>query len=197
MARDARRRMVQTMGRLMQRQGFHATGLNQVLAESGAPRGSMYHHFPAGKEQLAAEAVTASGAFLAAVIETTLASKETAGTAIRAVIDGMAAGVERSSFEQGCPIATVALETASDSEVIRQACTSVFASWEAHIAHRLEADGWKPAEAASTATAVLAAMEGGLLLARTRHDPAPLRAVGDAVDRLVGGPALRPPSRPT
>ncbi|HEY8491429.1 MAG TPA: helix-turn-helix domain-containing protein, partial [Dehalococcoidia bacterium] len=58
---DSRQRMIRAMSRLMQRQGFHATGLNQVLAESGAPKGSLYFHFPGGKEQLAAEAVQASG----------------------------------------------------------------------------------------------------------------------------------------
>lgn len=186
MAADSRQRMIRTMGRLLQRQGFHATGLNQVVAESGAPKGSMYHHFPAGKEQLTVEAIRSSGEFAAVAMASTLASKPTAPEAIRAVVTGMAVGLERSGFEYGCPIATVALEASSDSIPVREACDEVFASWERLIAGRLVADGVASAEAAETATVVLAALEGGLILARTRQHTGPLLAVADSIDRLLG-----------
>ena len=186
MAADSRQRMIRTMGRLLQRQGFHATGLNQVVAESGAPKGSLYHHFPAGKEQLAVEAVRSAGEHAAGAMASTLASRTTAAEAIRAVVTGMAVALERSGFEYGCPIATVALEVSSDSAPVREACDEVFASWERLIAGRLVADGAAPTAAAETATVVLAALEGGLILARTRQDPDPLLAVADAVGRLLG-----------
>src|SRR5687767_4299576 len=103
MANDARQRMVRTMSRLLQRQGFHATGLNQVVTESQAPKGSIYHHFPGGKEQLTIEAITTSGAGMAKGMAAALASGASAGVAIRSLIDGSAKALERSGFEQGCP----------------------------------------------------------------------------------------------
>jgi TetR/AcrR family transcriptional repressor of lmrAB and yxaGH operons len=186
MAADSRQRMIRTMGRLLQRQGFHATGLNQVVAESGAPKGSMYHPFPAGKEQLAVEAIRSAGEFAGAAMASTLAAGPTAPEAVQAVVTGMAVALERSGFEYGCPIATVALEVSSDSAPVRAACDEVFASWERLIAGRLVDDGLAPATAAGTATVVLAALEGGLILARTRQDPGPLMAVAESIHRLLG-----------
>ena len=126
--------MVKTMGRLMTRQGYHATGLTEVLTESGAPKGSMYFHFPGGKEQLAAEAIQVSGERLRGLIEAAIAGASSAEDAIRMLSRGMAAGLAASDFTEGCPIATVALEASGSSDSIRVASDAVFASWESAIA---------------------------------------------------------------
>ena len=101
--------MVRTMSALMRRQGYNATGLNQIAAESGAPKGSIYFHFPGGKEQLAAEAIATSGEGIRRVIQATLSASPDAATAVRTLATGMAAGLAASSYSDGCPIATVAL----------------------------------------------------------------------------------------
>ena len=58
---DARQRMIKSTARLFRRQGFHGTGLQQVLEASGAPRGSLYFHFPGGKEEIGETALTIAG----------------------------------------------------------------------------------------------------------------------------------------
>jgi TetR/AcrR family transcriptional regulator, lmrAB and yxaGH operons repressor len=177
--------MVRAMGRLMQRQGYHATGLNQVVKESRSPKGSVYHYFPDGKEQLAAEAVRNSGQVLGQAIASMLASERSAPAAIRSVIKALAASLDASGYQYGCPIATVALEAASNSQPVREACQEVFQSWEGLLADRLVQHGFERRRAAATATVVLAAIEGGLLLARTKQDTGPLLAIELTINHLV------------
>lgn len=181
---ETRKRVLRTAGDLFQRQGFHGTGLQQVLAESGAPKGSLYFHFPGGKEQLAAEAVAGSGAAIAAAIARLVEQADDTAGAVRALADLLAAGLEASGYERGCPIATVALDAAAESEPIRAACDAGFERWLALLEQRLRDDGFEPADARGKAVLILAALEGGLVLSRTRHDTEPLRLV---VAELEGG----------
>lgn len=193
---DGKQRMIKAMGRLMQRQGFHATGLNQVVAESGTPKGSLYFHFPGGKEQLAAEAIQGSGERLQAMFEAALTGASSAEEAVRGLARGMAAGLARSSYADGCPIATVALEASATSDAIRAASQAAFSSWEAAIVARLKELGWPEDEARSFSVVVLAALEGGLLLSRAARDASPLHEVGEHLARLAAGRPGPRPDRP-
>jgi TetR/AcrR family transcriptional repressor of lmrAB and yxaGH operons len=167
--------MLRTAATLFRTQGYHATGLNQVIAEGRAPKGSLYFHFPGGKEQLAVESLAFSGNELCAALEATLASAPEPVEALGRVITLLGAVLEESDFRDGCPVATVALDAAAQSEAIREACVAVYASWESLIAEHLRAAGIAGAD--RMAVVVLATIEGALLLARTRRDLAPLHAV--------------------
>ncbi|HET6259433.1 TetR family transcriptional regulator [Pseudonocardia sp.] len=173
---DARDRMLRTAAVLFRAQGYHATGLNQVLAESGAPKGSLYFHFPGGKEQLAAESIELAGAELCSAIRAALASTADPATALDHVLALLGDHLVASDFRDGCPVATVALDAGAGSEPIRTACVGAYDSWQSLIADHLRAAGIASAD--DLATVLLAAIEGALLLARTRHDLAPLRTVG-------------------
>jgi TetR/AcrR family transcriptional repressor of lmrAB and yxaGH operons len=174
---------VHTTARLLRRQGYAATGLNEIVAASGAPRGSLYFHFPGGKEQLAVAAMRGAGAQLAVGIEQVLSSSDDLGEALGRLVDGLAAGLEASGFADGCPIATVALEAAGTSEPIRDAARDAFDAWLGALGTRLRSAGFDGAEAVRRATLVLAAIEGALILSRARRDLVPLAAVRE---ELVG-----------
>ena len=169
--------MVRTMSRLLQRQGYAATGLNEVVEQAGAPKGSLYFHFPGGKEQLASESLAASGASIRRVIEATLASAESPAAAVQRLAMGLGGALAASGYSEGCPIATVALEEATVSEPIRSCSAEAFRSWEAAIAERFVQFGWGPVPAASAATLILSALEGGLILSRAYRSTEPLSAV--------------------
>ncbi|KZM71914.1 TetR/AcrR family transcriptional regulator [Nocardia terpenica] len=171
---NSRQRFIDAAADLFHTQGYHATGLNQLVSAGGAPKGSFYFHFPGGKEQLAAEAVARSGEQLRDLLAAALAARD-----LDAVIDALARDLTESDFRRGCPIATVALDTAGDSEPIRRACVDGFGSWEAAITDFLTDRGLEPVRARELSTVVLAMIEGALLLAKTRRDAAPLRAVAD------------------
>ncbi|KDN23634.1 TetR/AcrR family transcriptional regulator [Amycolatopsis rifamycinica] len=174
---DTRQRMLDTAADLFQTQGYHATGLTQLTTAGGAPKGSLYFHFPGGKEQLAAEAVRLSSERTGTLLETILNDAPDPAAAIDRVVDALAGFLTESDFQRGCPLATVALDAAASSEPIRAACTDGYSSWHGILSGYLAGRGLSDGDADELATVVLAAIEGGLLLARTRRDLAPLRAV--------------------
>jgi TetR/AcrR family transcriptional repressor of lmrAB and yxaGH operons len=174
---DTRQRMLDTAADLFQTQGYHATGLTQLTTAGGAPKGSLYFHFPGGKEQLAAEAVRLSSERTGELLRAIVRDAPDAPTAIDRAVDALASFLTESDFRRGCPLATVALDAAAASEPIREACADGYSSWHGVLADDLTGRGLSPERADELATVVLAAIEGGLLLARTRRDVAPLRAV--------------------
>lgn len=169
--------MIQTMATLLRRQGYAATGWRQVIAESGAPWGSQAHHFPGGKQQLAAEAVAVAGSAYQRMLRAALQSSHPAD-AVLAWAELAASQLEASGWVDGCPVATVALEQAASSGTLAAACAIALTGWRDALTEAIAAHGAATPEAASLATLILAGMEGGLLLSRATHDPRPLRTVG-------------------
>lgn len=180
---DTRRRMLDTAAELFQTQGYHATGLNQLLSEGGAPKGSLYFHFPGGKEQLAAEAVTLAGSRTGGQFAALAAAAPDPATAVELIVEALAEELSTSDFRRGCPIATVGLDAADESEPIRTACADGYLSWQDLLAEYLATQGIN--DAAELATVIVASIEGGLLLAKIQHDLAPLRAIGHHLSSTV------------
>ncbi|MFI5608475.1 TetR/AcrR family transcriptional regulator [Amycolatopsis sp. NPDC051903] len=174
---DSRRRMLDSAAELFQAQGYHATGLTQLVAAGGAPKGSLYFHFPGGKEQLAAEAVRLSSERTGEVLRAVVAAAPDPAAAIAAVLDTLTTALVESDFRRGCPLATVALEAAAESPLIREACDEGYCSWQGSLAEYFTREGLPVERASSLATVVLASIEGALLFAKTRRDVAPLHAI--------------------
>jgi TetR/AcrR family transcriptional repressor of lmrAB and yxaGH operons len=181
---DTRPRMIRTAARLMRRQGYAATGWRQVVADSATPWGSQFHHFPGGKEQLAAEAIALAGHRYEQLLRAALRGRHPAD-AIASWVEVAAAELEASSWADGCPVATVALETAHASAVLAGACQAALGSWHAAITEAITARGIAPADARRLASLVLAGIEGGLLLARASRSPEPLRSVGEELTAVL------------
>ena len=175
---SSRDRLLDAAVDLLQRQGYHGTGLNELLERSGAPRGSLYHYFPGGKEQIGAEAIARAGEQVAAAVAHLLRAKPSPADAVEALAGLLAAGLEASAFERGCPVATTALEVTPRSEPIRAAVQASFESWLAPLRQRLVAAGFAPGEAAQRADLTIAALEGALVLARARQNADVLREAG-------------------
>lgn len=182
---ETRQRIIDTAGRLFKKQGYHATGLNQILAESKSPKGSMYFHFPGGKEQLAAEALDRSAAELLHGFDFALEHSEGPAEAVIAVAAHLAEGLTRSQFADGCPISTVALEAAATSEPVRLSCRAGFDSWIAVFAKRLAAEGIEPDSAEELATMTVMSLEGALILSRVRRDTAPLHTAAARLGAMI------------
>ena len=185
MPRSSRERLLASAVDLLQRQGYHGTGLNELLDRSEAPRGSLYHYFPGGKEQIGAEAIARAGGQVAAAVVHLLRTNPSVADAVQALAGLLAAGLEASDFERGCPVATTALEVTPRSEPIRAAVQASFDSWLAPLRERLEATGYDAGEAARRADLTIAALEGALVLARARRDAAVLRDAGRELRPLL------------
>src|SRR5689334_3236012 len=116
-----RERIVDASAELFRRQGYAATGLKQILTQAQAPFGSLYHHFPQGKEQLGAEAIRASGKLYELLIPAVFGPAPDLVTGVRMFFAGAAEHLRQTDYEDACPIATVALEVSSSSETMREA----------------------------------------------------------------------------
>ncbi|MGD2133355.1 MAG: TetR/AcrR family transcriptional regulator [Maricaulaceae bacterium] len=183
MSRAAQHReaLVRTAMRLFRRQGYASTGLQQILAESGAPKGSLYHYFPAGKEALGEAAVDMAGDLVADLLAD-LADKHAAPADFYAAYCRMMAKwMKESAFRSGCPIATTLLENAPQSPGITEAGARAFDRWIDIIADVLARDGRSAKDARSHAQTLIGAMEGALLLARVRRSTRPILDVAKLV----------------
>lgn len=183
---STREQFVETTCQLMEIQGYHATGLNQIVVESGGPKGSLYYYFPEGKEELAAEAVRQTGKNVAERIRSNLSTSEDAGPAIKLFIRTIADVVESSGFQAGGPLTAVAMETATTNERLNMACREAFDQILAAFADRLSGLGYSSQRAAELATFITAVIEGGIVLSRTQHSGDPLRQVANELASLLG-----------
>ena len=178
---DTRTRIAEIGAQLFRRQGYAATGIKQIVVEARAPFGSIYHHFPGGKEQLGAEAIRVSGVLYEQLIPAVFDSAPDLVTGIRAFFAGAAGHLAETGYEDACPIATVTLETASTSEMMREASAEVFERWIALGELRFTAAGLPANEARRLVVSLLCALEGAFVLARAARSPEALHDAGELV----------------
>lgn len=187
MTSDSRASMVRSAASLISAHGFSATSFSDVLGDSGAPRGSIYHHFPDGKRQLAEDAVRWTSE---RVLGFQRAGTFTAPADVLTRFIGMWRQVVVSSDgAAGCAVAGVAIDTetaeGSEDAVLIEAVRATFRAWIDLLTEQLEATGVPTSSARSIATTVLAGMEGALILCRAERSVAPLEAVAAELLRLV------------
>jgi TetR/AcrR family transcriptional regulator, lmrAB and yxaGH operons repressor len=182
-----RERLVQAMSRALQQRGYHGVGLAELLAEADAPKGVLYHHFPGGKQALAVAAIEATAAHIAASLDRLVAAGADPLPTLAGWLAMAQAQLERSGFERGCPLATVALETTADDGPVRAALAAAFDGIRQRLARLLVTAGIAPARADGLAALVVAAYEGALLQARVAGSGAPMAAAAESLLLLLRG----------
>ncbi|GAB1641374.1 TetR/AcrR family transcriptional regulator [Krasilnikovia sp. MM14-A1259] len=187
---DTHERMVRGAVDLLRRRGLSATSFRDLVAHTSTPRGSIYHHFPRGKEQLVEEAVHYAARQVSATLEREFRAGAVEG--VRAFLAIWRSVVVDSDYRAGCPVLAVALEEHPENEgmTLLQAADSALAEWAALIAAALKAEGVSPERADRLGTFVVAAVEGTVAMCRARRDAGPLDDVGAELDELLVG-ALR------
>jgi len=173
----AREEILLAACRLLEKQGYPATGLNEIVQESGAPKGSLYYYFPEGKEQIISEAVLYSGKILVERMRSELAKCADPMQSIYEYILRLADKVEEKHFTAGNPLTIVSVEAAGASERISQACREVYAQMQDVLQEKLACCGLSEAEAAERARLTLASLEGCIILSRVHRTVDPLRAL--------------------
>ena len=183
MGRAARHKqnLVRTAMRLFRRQGYASTGLAQIVAESGAPKGSLYHYFPSGKEALGEAAVAMAGGMIGEMLCELAARHREPEAFLRAYCKVMAGWMEESGFHSGCPVATTLLETAPQSPAITAAGRRAVDGWIEVVAGVLARGGMPEREARRRAQLIIAAMEGALILSRIRRSARPILDVAQLI----------------
>ena len=185
MATDTRERILEATARLVQQHGLHGTTLNRILAASDAPRGSIYFHFPGGKDEIVLEAMLAGVARVNREIETLLRECEGPAEAMRAYMDAAAAELEATDYVFGCPVAPVILDCPPLASRLAEACRETIDGWQQGLADYLAASGAARDRAERLAALFIAALEGGLIMARARRDVGALTVVADEIEALI------------
>jgi AcrR family transcriptional regulator len=177
--------MLDSAVQLLRRHGYNGTGFREVVAHSGAPRGSIYHHFPGGKAQLGAEAVTAAAEY----VDGLMARGRGAGDFVRGFERfwaWWADDVEAGGFQAGCPVLGVAAESHPEAPELADAAAAAFARWRSTLQTALRNAGVEDdAEAGDLADLIIAAFEGATVMARAAGDREPLVRVGQQLATML------------
>lgn len=181
MARSTREAILTAAAELMRRKGYGAVGMKDIVTASGAPVGSLYHHFPGGKLQIAREALINAGQAYGLLIPTLMGPHTDLGAAIEDAFAQAAADMAGTGFANMCPVAGVAAETADTEEELREAAAAVFTGWLDGGRAYFVARGLDSDTAREVTVALVAALEGAFILARTMRSTEPLILAGHAL----------------
>ncbi|MFF7445452.1 MULTISPECIES: TetR family transcriptional regulator C-terminal domain-containing protein [unclassified Streptomyces] len=189
--RGPRERMVFSAAQLIRRDGVSATGMRDVAAHAGAPRGSLQHYFPGGKEQLVNEAVGWAGRYAGKRVARFLAAleKPTPSGLFAAMVRQWTDEYETSGFDGGCPVAAAVVDCAESTASTREAASAAFAAWREPVARALADMGVPEGRTAALATLMISTLEGALLMARAERDVRPLTTVARELGPLLDAAA--------
>lgn len=176
-----RDKILETTSELLQCHGYHAIGLAQILGMSGAQKGTLYHHFPGGKEELMAEAVNQVSQLSAQKIQSFLDVHEDAAEALYHSILRLVEKLEATQFQFAPPLAQVALDTAEAESAVNKACQAAYENRRRLYQQKLLANGFTEARAERLASLIVSTIEGAMIQARTAHSAQPLL---DAAEEL-------------
>ncbi|GAA3546669.1 TetR/AcrR family transcriptional regulator [Streptomyces osmaniensis] len=189
--RGPRERMVFSAAQLIRREGVAATGMREVAAHASAPRGSLQHYFPGGKEQLVNEAVGWAGRYAGNRVARFLAAlpEATPSGLFAEMVRQWTDEYEGVGFAGGCPVAAATVDCAESTESTREAAAAAFATWTGPVGRALTEMGVPEERAAGLATLMISALEGAILMARAERDVRPLttvsRELGPMLDAAV------------
>jgi AcrR family transcriptional regulator len=184
-------RIVVAMAELLRRQGYAATGMNQLVEASGAPTGSIYHHFKGGKVAVAAAALRQTGAIYIQLLPLLLDPYDDLATGVEAAFAQAAEDLESTGWANLCPVGTVTGEIADSVPELRAVAGEVIADWIDKGGGYLVTRGLSDTDARVAIYALLSGLEGAFTLARGQRSPEPLLATGRAMAAYIGGLSVR------
>lgn len=181
---DSRERMVRSTADLLREYGASATTIDRVLAHSGAPRGSVYHHFPGGRTQLIEEAVALAGDVMGGVIDAAIQADDPV-QAIAAFFGLWRDRLVDGGFRAGCPIVAVAVETNDEAPHLARSAGQVFAGWQEAFTALFLRHGLPEQRSRRLAALIVAAEEGAVVMCRAQQSIEPMEAVAAEVHELL------------
>jgi AcrR family transcriptional regulator len=192
MARSTREAILTAAAELMRHRGYAAVSMKDIAEASGAPIGSLYHHFRGGKVQIVREALVNAGAAYAMLIPSIVDEYTDLGAAIEGVFTQAAEDMAGTGFANMCPVASVAAEVADTVEELRKTSATVFQGWVDGGTAYFTARGLDESRAREVTLALIGALEGAFVLARTLRATEPLLAAGRALSPQFRGVGLLP-----
>lgn len=178
-----RQRLIEKAAQIVELKGYFGTGINEILKETGIPKGSLYHHFPGGKDDLIKEAIKFSSKKQQKAYAAAMMGKKTVAEGLKAVVDYLINLLETTAYQYACPIGAIALESLKADEKIREACRISYEKLEKNFEAYLNLHGVEDPE--NCAKAVINMIEGGIVLAKTNSNVVHLEAVKNYLHKLI------------
>ena len=180
---STRHRMLETAADVLREKGAAGVTIDEVLTRSGAPRGSVYHHFPDGRAQLLAEALRFAGDSITAVIDD--AAQHGFVALVRQFVEFWERSLIACDFAAGCPVVAAAIGSADDEQALTAIAGDIFSRWREALTRAFVADGFDESDAASLAVMCIASLEGAVVLCRSTRTVDPLHQVAQQVEFLI------------
>ena len=175
--------IVQSASNLIRLKGYFGTGINEIIEESKIPKGSLYHHFPGGKDEVIEAALEEAAVSLAISFKNAMKGKGSAVNGLKGIIDLFIDDLKENKLKYGCPLAAVSMDVAIENENLRMACTRLFDFWITAIDSYLKYKGIKKSR--EKAERFLIRVEGALLLSRVQQSDRPLKLIKKDLDNLI------------
>jgi TetR/AcrR family transcriptional repressor of lmrAB and yxaGH operons len=185
MAKDTRARMLETAARLLRHRGYHGMAVSDVLEESGAPRGSLYFHFPGGKDQLVIEATRAAIDDATAALRHALEGAKTPARGVRLFVEEAAKILKETNYTFGCPVSPVILDASGGLTELEEMCRRAFEEWVGILQSAFAGAGVPRRRARTLALLVESSIEGLLLMGRAYRDSDVLMAVAVELETII------------
>ena len=181
---STRSNMLISAAEVMRERGAAGVTIDEVLARSGAPRGSVYYHFPEGRNQILTEALQLAGEAIADIHRR---SRRAGRACIWFVgfVEFWERMLPESDFTAGCPVVAAAIGCAGDEPQLTTVAGGIFGRWRDALTRAFVADGFDAAEAASLAVMCIASLEGAVVLCRSIRNVEPLREVACQMEFLI------------
>ncbi len=184
-------KMVSAALDLLRRSGIAGASINQVIGGSGAPVGSLYHHFPRGKLELVRAALKEAEGSIGAILQSIFAQPVPLEQKVKTLFSATGRETEANAFTKSCPVAAVTLDTNEDTEDLRDVCQGIFQSWLRTVAAGLEEV--PPAQRLEVAELIVTTLEGALIVSRAAATKAPLIRVGTSLAEML---TIKFPAKP-
>jgi TetR/AcrR family transcriptional repressor of lmrAB and yxaGH operons len=178
-----RHKMLVSAAEVLRERGAAGVTIDEVLARSGAPRGSVYHHFPEGRNQILIEALQYAGDAITATIDD--AADRGAMYLLNQFVRFWERLLAESDFSAGCPVVAAAIGSADDEPRLTAVAGEIFGRWRHALTRAFVADGFEAADAESLANMSIASLEGAVVLCRATRTAGPLRDVAQQIQFLV------------
>jgi len=180
---STRSKMLLSAAEVLRERGAAGVTIDEVLARSGAPRGSVYYHFPDGRNQLLAEALQFAGDSITSVID--VAAQHGCTSLIRSFVEFWERTLIDSDFAAGCPVVAAAIEPSDDIPALTAIASQILDRWRDALTRAFTADGFDVTEATSLAFTCIASLEGSVILCRSARSADPLHAVAEQIEFLI------------
>lgn len=175
--------LIKATSELIQKRGYHGTGMSAVIEAVGVPKGSLYHHFPEGKDDLISASLKYYAASKGEQFNLAMKGKKTAVGGLQAIVDLSLNFLEQTQYQKGCPVAAVSLDVSSDNEFIRKTCTRIFDAWKKNLESYLKYKNVN--DPGSKAEAFMIGLQGSFLLSKIHRNKSYMKTFRKQIEKIV------------